>query len=131
MNYSLQANRKTTEGQRHPDRNAQFEYINQQVRSYQRRGQPVISVDTKKKENVGDFKNWRGKPLIDLAAIVNLVGSTKTKEGLKIRCELDTKTYPKGIKVSDALLEKVKLKKHKFHGDWNYTIYPNKKSESN
>ena len=265
MNYSLQANRKTTEGQQHPDRNAQFEYINRQVRSYQRRGQPVISVDTKKKENVGDFKNggqewqpegnpeavrvydfidqelgkaapygvydltknngwvsigishdtaafavasilrwwwkmgrpaypkgsdllitsdsggsnssrsrlwkvelqkmanqtgltitvchfppgtskwnkiehrmfsfvtknWRGKPLIDLATIVNLVGSTKTKEGLKIRCELDTKTYPKGIKVPDAQLEKVKLKKHTFHGDWNYTIYPNKKSESN
>ena len=57
MNYSLQANRKTTEGQQHPDRNAQFEYINQQVRSCQRRGQPVISVDTKKKENVGNFKN--------------------------------------------------------------------------
>ncbi len=52
-------------------------------------------------------KNGRGKPLIDLATIVNLVGSTKTKEGLKIRCELDTKTYPKGIKVPDAQLEKV------------------------
>jgi hypothetical protein len=262
MNYSLQANRKTTEGKQHPDRNAQFEYINKRVRSRQRRGQPVISVDTKKKEKVGDFKNggqewhpqgnpekvrvydfidkelgkvspygvydltnnngwvsigidhdtaafavatisrwwgkmghpvysrasdllitadsggsnssrsrlwkvelqkmanrtgltitvchfppgtskwnkiehrmfsfitknWRGKPLIDRATIVNLIASTKTKEGLKIRCELDTKTYPKGIKVPDAQLERVKLKKHKFHGDWNYTIYPNKKS---
>ena len=265
MGYSLQANRKTTEGKQHPDRNAQFEYIGRRVRSCQRSGQPVISVDTKKKEKVGDFKNggrewhpqghpenvrvhdfidkelgkvapygvydltkndgwvsvgidhdtaafavatigqwwwkmgspvytkasellitadsggsngsrnrlwkvelqkmadrtglaitvchfppgtskwnkiehrmfsfitknWRGKPLIDRATIVNLIGSTKTKEGLKIRCELDTKTYPKGIKVPDALLEKVKLKKHKFHGDWNYTIYPNKESESN
>ena len=261
MNYSLQANRKTTEGKQHPDRNAQFEYINKSVRARQRRGQPVISVDTKKKELVGDFqnkgqewhpqghpekvrvhdfidkelgkvapygvydltknngwvsvgidhdtaafavaaigrwwrkmgrpayskashllitadsggsnssrsrlwkvelqkmanqtgltitvchfppgtskwnkiehrmfsfitKNWRGKPLTDRATIVNLIGSTKTKEGLKIRCELDTKNYPKGIKVSDAQLEKVKLKKHKFHGDWNYTIHPNKK----
>ncbi|GAF79577.1 unnamed protein product, partial [marine sediment metagenome] len=72
-------------------------------------------------------QNWRGKPLIDRATIVNLIGSTKTKEGLKIRCELDTKAYPKGIKVPDVQLEKVKLKKHKFHGDWNYTIYPNKK----
>ncbi len=265
MGYSLQANRKTTEGKQHPDRNAQFEYISKCVRSHQRRGQPVISVDTKKKEKVGDFKNagqewhpkgtpekvrvydfidkklgkvapygvydltkndgwvsvgidhdtaafavasirrwwrkmgypayskvshllitadsggsnssrnrlwkvelqkmanrtgltitvchfppgtskwnkiehrmfsfitqnWRGKPLINCATIVNLIGSTKTKEGLKIRCELDTKTYPKGIKVPDAQLEKVKLKKHKFHGDWNYTIYPNKKSEGN
>ncbi len=265
MDYSLQANRKTTEGKQHPDRNAQFEYISKRVRSQQRKGQPVISVDTKKKEKVGDFKNggqewhpqghpekvrvhdfidkklgkvapygvydltknngwvsvgidhdtaafavssirqwwrkmgratypkardllitadsggsnssrsrlwkvelqkwanqtgmsitvchfppgtskwnkiehrmfsfitknWRGKPLIDRTTIVNLIGSTKTKDGLKIRCELDTKTYPKGIKVPDVQLEKVKLKKHKFHGDWNYTICPNKKSESN
>jgi len=261
MNYSLQANRKTTEGKQHPDRNAQFEYINQRVRARQKRGQPVISVDTKKKELVGDFENkgqewhppghpekvrvhdfidqelgkvapygvydltqnngwvsvgidhdtaafavaaigrwwrkmgrpayskathllitadsggsnssrsrlwkvelqkmanqtgltitvchfppgtskwnkiehrmfsfitksWRGKPLIDRATIVNLIGSTKTEEGLKIRCELDTNHYPKGIKVSDAQLETVKLKKHKFHGDWNYTIHPNQK----
>jgi hypothetical protein len=66
--YSLQANRKTREGSSHPDRNAQFEYINGLVRRFHRRGQPAISVDTKKKELVGDFKNagrvWRprGKP---------------------------------------------------------------------
>jgi hypothetical protein len=63
--YSLQANRKTTEGRQHPDRNAQFEYIARRVGSAQRRGQPVISVDTKKKELIGDFKNsgveWRPK----------------------------------------------------------------------
>jgi hypothetical protein len=61
--YSLQANRKTREGGSHPDRNAQFEYINQRVERFGRRGQPAISVDTKKKELVGDFKNggreWR------------------------------------------------------------------------
>jgi hypothetical protein len=61
--FSLQANRKTREGRQHPDRNAQFGYINEQVLRCQRRGQPAISVDTKKKENVGDFKNsgreWR------------------------------------------------------------------------
>jgi Rhodopirellula transposase DDE domain len=55
--YSLQANRKTREGSSHPDRNAQFEYINRQVRAFHRRRQPVISVDTKKKELVGEFKN--------------------------------------------------------------------------
>jgi Rhodopirellula transposase DDE domain len=55
--YSLQANRKTLEGQGHPDRNAQFEYINASVQRFLRRGQPAISVDTKKKELVGDFKN--------------------------------------------------------------------------
>jgi len=63
--YSLQANRKTREGTAHPDRDAQFRYINQQVRRFQAATQPVISVDTKKKELVGDFKNagrqWRPK----------------------------------------------------------------------
>ena len=67
-NYSLQSNRKTREGKSHPDRNAQFEHINAQALQFQRRGQPVVSVDTKKKELVGDFKNggreWhrRGEP---------------------------------------------------------------------
>jgi len=55
--YSLQANRKTREGDSHPDRNAQFEYINTQVKTFQHSRQPVISVDTKKKEIVGDFRN--------------------------------------------------------------------------
>lgn len=57
LGYSLQANRKTLEGSSHADRDAQFRYINEQVDSLQRSGQPVISVDTKKKELVGDFKN--------------------------------------------------------------------------
>jgi len=67
--YSLQSNRKVREGTGHPDRNAQFEYISRHVRLFQRKGQPVISVDTKKKELVGDFRNggreWRpkGRPL--------------------------------------------------------------------
>src|SRR5258708_34969292 len=55
--YSLQANRKTREGNQHPDRNAQFAFINAQATRFQKRRQPVISVDTKKKELVGDFKN--------------------------------------------------------------------------
>ena len=63
LNYSLQANRKTREGAEHPDRDAQFDYISRQVRTFQRRGQSVVSVDTKKRELVGDFKNegqeWR------------------------------------------------------------------------
>jgi len=57
MDYSLQANRKTAEGSSHPDRNAQFEYIHKKVKEFQSCSQPVISVDTKKKERVGDFKN--------------------------------------------------------------------------
>jgi transposase len=63
LGYSLQANRNTKEGDSHPDRNAQFAYLNQKVQRYMRAGQPVISVDTKKKELIGDFKNggreWR------------------------------------------------------------------------
>lgn len=62
MEYSLQGNRKTLEGESHPDRNAQFEFINQRVKELQSIEQPVISVDTKKKELVGDFKNG-GKEL--------------------------------------------------------------------
>lgn len=68
MNYSLRSNRKTEEGKQSPDRDAQFRFINQKVRSFQRRRQPVISIDAKKRENLGNFKNpgqeWRppGKP---------------------------------------------------------------------
>jgi hypothetical protein len=258
MDYHLQVNRKTKEGASHPDRNAQFEYIAKQVRSFQRRGQPVVSVDTKKKELIGDFKNggqewqpegkpeevrckdfkdkhlgkvapygiydlttnagwvsvgidhdtaqfatetlrrwwenmgrrvysgakellvtadgggsngsrtrlwkvelqeladqiglrvsvchfppgtskwnkiehrmfchitenWRGKPLVSRAAVVNLIGSTKTKAGLRIQAELDTNSYPIGIKVAEENSAAVKIKRHSFHGDWNYTISP-------
>ena len=65
LGYTLQGNRKTKEGTQHPDRDAQFHYLNDQVQRAQAQGQPVISVDTKKKELVGDFKNagrqWRPK----------------------------------------------------------------------
>jgi hypothetical protein len=258
MGYSLQANRKTREGSSHPDRNAQFEHIASKVRSFQRRGQPIISVDTKKKELVGDFKNagrewqpqgkpeqvrskdfkdkklgkvapygiydltanegwvsvgidhdtaefatesirrwwermgsqaypkaksllvtadgggsnssrcrlwkvgvqrladaiglsitvchfppgtskwnkiehrmfcyitqnWRGKPLVSRAVIVSLIGSTTTRTGLRIKAELDTNLYALGVKVTDADLDAVKLRKEKFHGEWNYTVAP-------
>jgi hypothetical protein len=260
LGYSLQANRKTREGQSHPDRNAQFEHINRQVRAFQRRGQPVISVDAKKKELVGDFrnpgrewrpqgepekvrakdfpdkklgkvipegvydlsrnegwvsvgidhgtaafakatlarwwpemgalaypeaesllitadaggsngyrvrlwkvklqeladetglrisvchfppgtskwnkiehrmfsqitKNWRGRPLLSRAIVVNLIGDTKTKEGLHIQAELDPQEYPLGIEVSDEELAAVQIKEDKFHGEWNYMISPRK-----
>jgi len=260
MGYSLQGNRKTLEGSSHPDRNAQFEHINERVEAFQGAAQPVISVDSKKKELVGDFKNsgrewrpkgkpepvrvhdfiipelgraspygiydltentdwvnvgidhdtaafavesirrwwegmgrmrypratellitadgggsngsrvrlwkqqlqeladetglaisvchfppgtskwnkiehrlfsfitqnWRGKPLFSRQAIVELIGSTTTRQGLTVHAALDTSTYDVGIKVSDAELEKLKLIRHDFHGDWNYTIKPRK-----
>jgi hypothetical protein len=69
-------------------------------------------------------RNWRGKPLVSHAVIVNLIASTTTKEGLKVQCELDTNSYPKGIKVSDEELACINLQRDSFHGEWNYTISP-------
>lgn len=77
LDYSLQVNRKTKEGASHPDRNAQFEYINAQVQAFQRRAQPVVSVDTKKKELVGDFKQdgreWRPQGVPELVRVHDFV----------------------------------------------------------
>ena len=69
-------------------------------------------------------QNWRGKPLRSIQAIVELIGATTTKTGLKVRAELDQNFYPKGIEVTDAELAEVDLRRHDFHGDWNYTISP-------
>jgi len=262
LGYSLQGNAKTREGTQHPDRDAQFRYIADTVRRAQRRRQPTISVDTKKKELVGNFKNsgrawrpkgtpdrvrvhdfvipptgatggkaipygvydlhrdegwvsvgidhdtasfavnairrwwqrmgrpaypqatalvitadaggsngarlrlwkwelqrfanrtgltitvchfppgtskwnriehrlfshiamnWRGTPLVNLATIVSLIGSTHSRSGLRVRSELDRGRYPDGVPVPDAQLAKIQLDRHPFHGDWNYTIHP-------
>ncbi len=81
--YSLQSNRKTKEGASHPDRNAQFEYINGSVERFQQRGQPVISVDTKKKELVGPFKNggreWQPKGEPEEVVVAEDGGQTLSK----------------------------------------------------
>ena len=69
-------------------------------------------------------ENWRGRPLVSRAVIVNLIGHVRTGAGLRIEAELDTNSYPKGIKVSDEELAEVRLQRAKFHGDWNYTILP-------
>lgn len=261
MEYSLQANRKTLEGASHPDRNAQFEYISKLVKSQMKKDLPVISVDTKKKELVGPFRNagqtwrpkgnpekvdvhdfldpekgkaipygvydirrnlgwvsvgvdhdtsafavatirkwwcelgrkhypnakslliiadgggsngsrlrlwkwelhklaqkmgitisvshlppgtskwnkiehrlfsfisqnWKGQPLLTHAAIVSLIGATKTSTGLKVRCVLDKRKYPKGIKPTEEQMASINLVLDNFHGDWNYRISPNQK----
>jgi transposase len=258
LGYNLQVNRKTREGSSHPDRNAQFEFISKRVIAFQKAKQPVISVDTKKKENLGDFKNsgcewqpegepeevrakdfpdkrlgkaipygvydltcnrgwvsvgidhdtarfavesmrrwwsemgqrsypraervlitadgggsngsrnrlwkvalqelanetglkvsvchfppgtskwnkiehrmfchitknWRGRPLTSRAVVVNLIGSTTTAAGLTIHAELDEGEYPTGTKITDEELAGVRIKRNKFHGEWNYTILP-------
>jgi Rhodopirellula transposase DDE domain len=261
--YSLQANAKTREGRQHPDRDAQFRHIHDSARRFLRTRDPVLSVDTKKKELVGadpgyknggrewqpagapakvgvhDFPdptvpkavpygiydlaantgwvwvgtdgdtaafavetlrrwwtvvgaarypnarrllvcadaggsngyrvrlwkvelarlatqtalaitvchfppgtskwnriehrlfahitmNWRGRPLTSHQAVVELIGATRTRAGLTVQAELDTNSYPRGIKVSDADMAAVQpqLKPHSFHGEWNYTIRP-------
>ncbi len=258
MGYSLQSNRKSREGNQHPDRNAQFEHINQRVLARHRRGEPAISVDTKKKENLGNKKNpgrtyepkgqprrvdthdfpdkkkgkavpygvydihqneaavsvgishdtaefaaaairrwwdqlgrpnyhsakrllitadsggsnssrnrlwklelqrfadetgliievchyppgtskwnkiehrlfchitrnWRGVPLESVEVVVELIGKTKTEEGLEVHAWLDDAVYEKGIKVSDEELIACHIKPNKFHGEWNYEIHP-------
>jgi hypothetical protein len=258
LGFSRQHNRKADEGSRHPDRDAQFEHINAKVIAAQAAGQPVISVDTKKKELVGNFKNggsdyrpkgdplrvnvhdfedktlgkvvpygiydisanagfvslgitsdtaefavaaircwlqrmgserypqareltitadcggsngarvrlwkvelqkladetqltlhihhyppgtskwnkiehrlfchitqnWRGRPLTDRLAVVELIGATTTKTGLKVACVLDEHTYEKGIKVSDAEMAALDIIGDTFHPEWNYTIKP-------
>jgi len=68
--------------------------------------------------------NWQGKPLESYEAIVNLIGATKTRKGLKVEAVLDKNLYEKGIKVSDEQLHGVNLFRHAFHGEWNYTIRP-------
>lgn len=150
QDYSLQGNKKTLEGADHPDRNAQFEHINARVQRQMAANNPVISVDSKKKELVGNFKNggrewcpegqptkvnghdfvdpelenWRGMPLTSHEVVVNLIANTTTKTGLKVRCELDLNSYPKGRRVTDDELLMVNLTRDPFHGEWNYTIAP-------
>ena len=67
-------------------------------------------------------KNWRGKPLISLETVVNLIANTTTEKGLEVRATKDTNIYQKGIKVSDEEMEKINLKRDDFRGKWNYVI---------
>ena len=68
--------------------------------------------------------NWKATPLVSYQVIVDLIGSTTTETGLTVRCELDTKAYPKGIAVSDRDIATINIRCGPFHGDWNYTILP-------
>jgi hypothetical protein len=72
--------------------------------------------------------NWRAKPLLSYRTIVQLIAATTTDTGLKVRAVLDENKYPKGVKVSDAQLAAVNLSPHSFHGDWNYTVSPSRKT---
>ena len=69
-------------------------------------------------------QNWRGKPLVSLQTIVQLIAATTTATGLKVRCAIDRKTYPAGVKVTDREMDAIDILRHSFHGEWNYTIRP-------
>ena len=73
-------------------------------------------------------QNWRGRPLVSHDLVVALIGSTTTAAGLKVRAALDTATYDSGIKVTDAELDAVQIERDDFHGEWNYTISPNRQN---
>jgi hypothetical protein len=68
--------------------------------------------------------NWRGQALTSLEVIVQLIGDTRTETGLQVRAELDDNCYPTGTKVRDEELAAVRLRRAKFHGEWNYTVRP-------
>jgi hypothetical protein len=68
--------------------------------------------------------NWRGKPLVSLATIVSLIGSTRTAAGLRVRSEIDKGSYPSGVVITDEQMASLNLERHRFHGDWNYTLHP-------
>lgn len=68
--------------------------------------------------------NWRGRPLVSHEVVVNLIAATKTSKGLKVKAKLDRSLYPDKIKITDEQLNRVNIKRHTFHGEWNYTIQP-------
>jgi Rhodopirellula transposase DDE domain len=72
-------------------------------------------------------QNWRGKPLVSHEVIVNLISATTTRAGLKVRAKLDTNAYPAGVKVSDKQVAGLQMSPDSFHGEWNYTIHPNRR----
>jgi hypothetical protein len=68
--------------------------------------------------------NWRGRPLTSHGIIVELIGATRTATGLTVRAELDTDTYPIGIRYTKKQIDALPITRHDFHGEWNYTIAP-------
>ena len=68
--------------------------------------------------------NWRGRPLVSHEVIVNLIGATTTRSGLKVHAERDSGSYPLGVKITKAQIDALPLTRHEFHGDWNYTLRP-------
>jgi hypothetical protein len=68
--------------------------------------------------------NWRGRPLVSHQVILELIAATRTRSGLRVQAELDQRSYPLGVRVSDRELAAVPLRRHGWHGEWNYTVLP-------
>ena len=66
--------------------------------------------------------NWKGQPLVSYETVVKLIGSTRTKTGLKVRAQLDSAEYEAGVQITKAEMERINLKPHPLHPQWNYTI---------
>jgi hypothetical protein len=71
--------------------------------------------------------NWRATPLENLETMQNFISHTTTQTGLSVKCDLDLNKYERGIKISDKQMNNINIKRHEFHGEWNYTIYPKEK----
>jgi hypothetical protein len=70
--------------------------------------------------------NWKGKPLVNFETVVNLIGGTRTRTGLKVKAVPDTNQCETGVELSDEDIDQLRLKRHKVHPDWNYTLLPRK-----
>ena len=69
--------------------------------------------------------NWRGRPLTSHQVIIDLIGATTTRGGLKVHAQLDDNIYPTGIRISDTEMAALPINRHQWHGEWNYTLKPN------
>src|SRR6059036_3631668 len=69
--------------------------------------------------------NWKGQPLVSYETVVNLIGGTRTRSGLKVKALLDTAYYETGVEIPESEMEQIQLRRHKKFPDWNYTISPN------
>jgi hypothetical protein len=93
--------------------------------SHEWRSSPVIFLH---QDAVCGRLDWQGKPLINFETVVNLIGGTRTRTGLKIKAVLDTSEYETGVEISKEEIDQIQLKRHKLHPDWNYNLLPHSKS---
>jgi hypothetical protein len=91
---------------------------------------PLAKRRLRPPRTISESRYWRGRPLTDRIAVVELIGATTTKAGLKVECALDERTYEKGIKVRDAEMDALDIAGDAFHPEWNYTIKPRQLAES-